>query len=176
MKKTYNWYNLEPKFKNWLIAGNLKLTKKPLSSITVKNYLSDLRHFLGWLIFKLKIKNQKLKIDEDFTSLLPSINADLINEYKSYLVENKIPLKTTNRRLSTLRKFFTFCLDQGWLKENPAKEIANVSLVNNPKKTMNNEEIIQYFEKDLIKENLDENTIKSYLDAAREFLEFAAIN
>jgi hypothetical protein len=30
--------------------------------------------------------------------------------------------------LSTLRKFCTFCISQGWLKTNPAKEISNNSI------------------------------------------------
>lgn len=176
MKNIYNWYNLEPKFKNWLIAGNLissGIAKKKTSQLTqntIKNYLSDIRHFLGWLIFKLQAQNLKLKIEKNFPlAVLNQVSINLIEEYKSYLVENKIPIKTTNRRLSTLRKFFSFCIDQGWLKENPAKEVKNI----NPEKPKNQiEDLLDEFKKDLQKENLEEKTIKSYLTTIGEFLKF----
>ena len=46
MDKQYNFYNFEASFKKFLLAENV-------SPITLKNYLSDLRHFLGWTILKL---------------------------------------------------------------------------------------------------------------------------
>ncbi|MGB9707503.1 MAG: tyrosine-type recombinase/integrase [Microgenomates group bacterium] len=176
MNQGYNLYNFEASFKKFLLAGNVK-------PVTVKNYLSDLRHFMGWLIFKLKTKNQKLKIDEDPVEFLAFITPELIENYKNYLIENKIPLKTTNRRLSTLRKFFSFCINQGWLKENPAKKISNVRLFDWPifKKNQlsanqekitnpNAKKILNQFHQDLLKENLDEKTIKNYLNDVKEFL------
>ncbi|MGB9882963.1 MAG: site-specific integrase, partial [Microgenomates group bacterium] len=139
-EKWYNLYNLEPQFKNFLIAENI-------SSLSLKNYLSDFRHFIGWLIFKLKVKNQKLKVDDDPLKLLAFVTSDLINEYKNYLAENKIPLKTINRRLSTIRKFFSFCISQGWLKENPAKKISNIknqtSNIDNEQKNTKTDEALK---------------------------------
>src|SRR3990167_6549789 len=112
MSKTYNLYNLEALFKEYLSAGNQK-------AISIKNYLSDFRHFAGWMISKVKDQRSKIK-DEEI------ISANDISEYKSYLESNNIPHKTINRRLSTLRKFCSFCISQGWMKENPAKRISNV--------------------------------------------------
>jgi len=157
MNKGYNLYNLEASFKKFLLAGNI-------SPITLKNYLSDLRHFLGWLTFYWKSNNvgtiHELSLQE--LSLQKLITTKTISDYKAYLLENNIPLKTTNRRLSTVRKFCSFCISQGWLKENPAKKIQNLKL--------KIDSIISSFALSLEKENLDQKTIKSYLEVVQEFL------
>jgi len=155
MDKRYNFYNFEASFKKFLLAENV-------SPITLKNYLSDLRHFFGWIILKTKAQNKK-----NFESLSPleflnQIDESFVEEYKNYLVVNAIPAKTINRRLSTLRKFFSFCISQGWLKENPAKKIQNLKL--------KIDSIISSFALSLEKENLDQKTIKSYLEVVQEFL------
>jgi len=110
MSKTYNLYNLEALFKEYLSAGNQK-------AISIKNYLSDFRHFAGWLMSKGGHGGPPLQ---------EPITLNDISEYKSYLELNNIPHKTINRRLSTLRKFCSFCISQGWMKENPAKKVINV--------------------------------------------------
>jgi site-specific recombinase XerD len=170
MSHGYNLYNFEASFKNYLLAGNVK-------PITIKNYLSDLRHFFGWLIFKLKVKNQELnpalregreKIENNPINFLNLITPEIIDDYKTYLYENKIPLKTINRRLSTLRKFFSFCINQGWLKENPARKISNI-------KKNKIEEILNQYKQNLVKENFDTKTINSYLEDIREFLSIIGI-
>ena len=155
MDKWYNFYNFEASFKKFLLAENV-------SPITLKSYLSDLRHFLGWTILKLKAQNKKNIENLSPLEFLNQIDESLVEEYKNYLVVNAIPVKTINRRLSTLRKFFSFCISQGWLKENPAKKIQNLKL--------NIDSIISSFALSLEKENLDQKTIKSYLEVVQEFL------
>jgi len=155
MDKQYNFYNFEASFKKFLLAENV-------SPITLKNYLSDLRHFLGWTILKLKVQNKKNFENLSPLEFLNQIDESLVEEYKNYLVVNAIPAKTINRRLSTLRKFFSFCISQGWLKENPAKKIQNLKL--------KIDSIISSFALSLEKENLDQKTIKSYLEVVQQFL------
>jgi len=127
MDQRYNLDNLEALFKQYLLAGNN-------STLTIKNYLSDLRHFIGWAILKFKVQSSKFKVNqlvpEEFVTL---IETPLIEEYKQYLISNNIPQKTINRRLSTLRKFFTFCIHQGWRQDNPAKKINNLVVSSAPK-------------------------------------------
>ncbi len=108
MSNTYNLYNLEAPFKEYLLALNYK-------SVSIKNYLSDIRHFFGWMTLYSKSKQ-----------LISIIDNKSVTEYKSYLSENNIPYKTINRRLSTIRKFCSFCISQGWMKENPAKKVGNI--------------------------------------------------
>ena len=125
MSDRYNLYNLEASFKEYLVAGN----QKPVS---IKNYLSDLRHFFGWLI--LYLKSNKIDADvnpiigEHISLSLQFVSPKVISEYKSYLSENNIPHKTINRRLSTIRKFCSFAISQGWMKENPAKKVGNIGI------------------------------------------------
>lgn len=118
MAKTYNLYNLEAPFREYLIAGNQK-------AISIKNYLSDIRHFFGWFILFLKSK----KIIAENDDVTKFINTEAIQAYKSYLNEEQSPYKTINRRLSTLRKFCSFCISQGWVIENEAKKIHNIGNV-----------------------------------------------
>jgi len=179
MSNQYNFYNLEASFKNWLIAeidetqsnaiydkNQHETTQKKLTKISVKNYLSDLRHFFGWLIFYLK-SNKVGTIHE--LPLQRLITIKTISDYKTYLLENKIPLKTINRRLSTIRKFCSFCISQGWIKENPAKKVNNIANNSEMLKQVQHD-ILNLFRQDLQKENLDQNTIKSYLETVQEFL------
>ena len=164
MTNQYNFYNIEASFKQYLLAGNKK--------VTVKNYLSDFRHFLGWFILKNKLNSDL----PDITSL---INIRLINEYKSYLIENKIPVKTINRRLSTIRKFCSFCISQGWMKENPGKQVQNIRQAQdsefiegqNQNLKLKTENLLNQFEKDLIKEKTDRSIINSCLNDVQELLQ-----
>ena len=87
--------------------------------------------------------------------------------------------------MSTLRKFFSFCISQGWLKENPAKKIKNLNFFSvhylnkseNPTESKQGDNsklkinpILNSFALSLQQENLDKTTIKSYLEVIQEFL------
>lgn len=164
MEQWYNLDNLEASFKEYLLAGN----NKPVS---IKNYLSDFRHFAGWLSFYLKSHQidvaAGLVSEKDLINQISTlITANIINDYKAYLLENNIPAKTINRRLSTVRKFCSFCISQGWMKENPAKQVLNIK---KPRET-DLTQILADFKSDILKENLDQPTIKSFLNDIEEFL------
>ncbi len=171
MKKGYNLYNLVENFKYWLVAE--KTAKNtPLSKATLKNYASDLRHFLGWSILKLKRQNEKLKIDQlPPRELIPLVDKTLIEEYKQYLTSNKIPLKTVNRRLSTLRKFFSFCINQGWIEENPAKKVKNRVVSSKTQVAKSTIDLINEFKKYLISKKTSDQQITTILTDVKEFLE-----
>lgn len=120
MVARYNLYNLEASFKKYLLAENV-------SSATVHNYLSDFRHFAGWFSLYIESHNNvSLSTSEPF---LPSVlSKQTVFQYRAYLLENKLPVKTVNRRLSTLRKLSAFCINQGWLTENAAKQLGNIDI------------------------------------------------
>ncbi len=149
MVNVYNLDNLEASFREFLLAGNFQPT-------SIRNYLSDFRHFAGWANYH--VAKSQLAKKTDF------IDADLIEKYRSYLVENKLPIKTVNRRLSAVRKFCSFCISQGWMKENPAKRIKNVSL------RFEIEPVLRQYEEDLRKENIDQEMRQNNLTTIQEFL------
>ncbi len=102
MVDAYNLSNLEPLFKNQLLAENI-------SAVTQKNYLSDIRHFLGWLGLYNK---------ENPSNSAYYFDKRAIEEYINYLKTTAVPDKTLNRRLSTLRKFCLFCFNSGLIEAN----------------------------------------------------------
>lgn len=112
----YNLYNLEPKFKAFLLAVNI-------SAISLRNYLSDIRHFFGWLL-----SSGKYKENESIEDNIKAINSIVVEEYRNHH-RTALPVKTINRRLSALRKFLQFCQKEGLITENPAKTVSNISSV-----------------------------------------------
>jgi len=175
MNNQYNLYNLEALFKKYLLAG-IGFRKK-LSHVTIKNYLSDLRHFLGWLTFYLKTHSEKTKaITKKFEVDLATITPDIIQGYKSYLLQNNVPIKTANRRLSTLRKFCSFCINQGWMKENPAKKILNQKISSTLQKSDKDKQTLNKFSRDLYNSGFSKATIKNYLLDVQEFLNVISSN
>ncbi len=147
----------------------LYLKSQGVSPVTTKNYLSDLNHFLAWLMLTLK-KNLILFNPDEPTSIVAQFTPQTISSYKSFLLGNKTPVKTVNRRLSTLRKFGQFCASQAWLKTNPAKEVGNVSLTKAKNQKPKTEQIVYQFKEHLEKEKVSSITIKNYLSDLRHFL------
>lgn len=152
MNKRYNLNNLEALFKDFLLSGIKK------SKNTIKNYLSDLRHFLGWF--------QKMTKDNNTFFLYESD----IEEYKKYLFDSEFPIKTVNRRLSTIRKFCFFCVRRGILRHDPSITLKNIS----PQKILHNKiddmvSIMDTFRNDLISEGLPNQVIKNHLKDMNEF-------
>lgn len=153
----------------------LKTQKVSLSSI--KNYATDLRNFLEW--FTLYLKTRKLDVDQNNPIVLTSfITKEKIELYKKFLISNKTPIKTINRRLSALRKFGSFAVFQQWIGSNPAKNVVNVNLVTNirQERDLKIDKFLSEFENDLKREKVSLITIKNYLVDIRQFLHFLAIS
>jgi len=137
------------------------LKDKKLSEISIKNYVSDLRHFLTW-----SAKN-------NFNDFKPSV----FSTYKSYLTDSKTPSKTINRYLSSLRKFGQFLKEEKMLMINPAEDLENIKSIktglNQVKRpVLLEEDMLGRFGEMLKKERLSQATIKNYLSDINQFLEF----
>lgn len=91
-EKVYKPYKLLQNFKHYLSAEN------GLSHNTVKNYLSDIRHYLGWLQSTRDINDE----------IAAYIKPHIITEYSSYLEATITSPITIKRRLSSLNKFIEF--------------------------------------------------------------------
>ncbi|OGK18762.1 hypothetical protein A3G67_02370 [Candidatus Roizmanbacteria bacterium RIFCSPLOWO2_12_FULL_40_12] len=165
MIRGYNFYNLEASFRHFLTAGN-----KKMSSASIKNYLSDLRHFLGWLVLAVKSKStDALELDSD--NIFQYLTKEVIAQYKAYLSKNDIPIKTINRRLSTLRKFCSFCISQRWIDSNPAKQIHNISSqIIKPGEEIENDLALEQYKESLLNSGLDQKEALKELENIKEFL------
>ncbi len=163
MAKRYNLSNFEAPFKQFLLAENNNVNLNP---ITVKNYLSDLRHFLGWVNTQTELASIS---DFDPQASLEIMTSSLILNYQQYLYKGYIPVKTINRRLSTIRKFFSFCIGQGWIKHNPAKEVQNLKSF-----TTNDFELINQYYNHLVDQRENLLTIDQNIQNVNEF--FKIIN
>lgn len=85
------------------------LRTQQISHTTTKNYLSDIKHFMGWIETN-KIPNQ-----------LNNITITLIKNYTAEVIKNGT-LVTAKRRLSSLRKFFGWAYEQNFINRNPFLE------------------------------------------------------
>jgi len=114
MAKLSNVSNFEALFRSHLVTVNA-------SSATIRNYISDFNHYYGWLNGKLEMKGFKSEVEE----VQRLFSSELFSQYILYQKSVNTPIGTINRRLSTLRKWCSLCISQGWMKENPAKKISN---------------------------------------------------
>jgi len=122
MGKAYNLDNIEALFRDYLSAGNSNL-----GTTTIKNYLSDFKHFMGWI----RAAATHAGTDEPISAL---INEESLRSYLQYLSSQELPIKTLSRRLSTLRKFIQFgehndlnlLISSSVLKQNRTTVVKNV--------------------------------------------------
>jgi hypothetical protein len=124
MDNRYNVAYLEALFKDYLLS-------EKVSKITVKNYICDIRHYLHWMLFNLSnngffsnvIEGDDITFVDCFISLS---SAESIKRYLGYLKENQTPVRSINRKLSSLRRFHKFCVVRSILLEDPTYNIPNI--------------------------------------------------
>lgn len=136
-----------------------------LSPKTHKNYRSDLSHFTAWLILRVRSFGSYV---ETLTESLPFLSKNISTEYKTFLVENKIPVKTINRRLSTLRHLSKFLVSVQALDLDIMDGIENVS--ESKKYKFGSSYLVSEFRAHLEAEKVSKNTIKNYVSDVSQFL------
>ncbi len=115
------------------------LKESSFSSATIKNYLSDIRHFASWLA-GVRIRSLWECAGED------------IQDYCLELVTAKAhPPATVNRRLQSIRKFYRYALESGLVEENPS---LGVKLLPQPRSQ--------------VVRGLNQSEIERFLDAVRQ--------
>src|SRR6185295_7569196 len=95
------------------------LSLQGAADLTIRNYRSDLVHFVHWF---------EGSTTEPFSPA--AITPTDIRDYRSHLlnVERRAPA-TIQRRLAALRKFCQWALDQQQLQEDPSKGVKGVAAV-----------------------------------------------
>lgn len=159
-------------------AGQDKITKNffdylrdlDISKKTHKNYRSDISHFTGWLIFKLKTLGSYA---EELSEAIPFINEKTAWEYKNYLIQNDISENTINRRLSTLRHLARFLTATQIIDFDFMDGISNIQQQEDEEDI---HPIVEEFEKHLKSEDVSKNTVKNYLSDVRQFISWLEKN
>ena len=134
---------------------------KPLSPSTIKNYLSDTKHFLSYL--KNAYQEPNIKPAHITTTTI-----------KNYLSEisKTLPSSTQKRRFSSLKHFTGFLTQTKLIDSDPSKEIDSTTF----KKTTSTIKIIDTFKNHLKSEGLSTSTIKNYASDLNHFLLWATKN
>ena len=152
----------------------LKLQNEGKSKVSVKNYKSDINHFLAWAVLKLKTFGSYAS---SVTEICPFLSKDFFNEYKSYLVQNKVKYKTINRRLSTLRNFSSFLYSTHLIDEDFMAGIQNVGIGKASNMQEKTRDIVDGFRKSLTEDNkISSNTVKNYVADVRSFLTWMSVD
>lgn len=156
--------NIISNFENYLLNA-IKISKK-----SIKHYRSDILHFSGWAILKIKTLGI---LAEEFTQVIPFLSRELLKEYKSYMLSNSVAVKTINRRLSTLRHLSRFLVLNDILHFDFMEKIPNVKK-DNPEYLQ--EHSIQEFSKFLSSEKVSQNTSKNYIADLKQFFSWLETN
>jgi site-specific recombinase XerD len=147
------------------------LANTGISKLSLKNYMSDLNNFASWLItYSSKIGANAVSL----TEAIPFISKEIADEYKTYLFSSTASKLTINRRLSTLRKFGTFLVEENILDTNFASNLENISVAKKKAKVqIHSKDDLLGFEEYLATQGVAKNTLKNYSADIRQFLAWA---
>lgn len=99
-------------------ATHLRVERN-LSPRTRDAYVYELQRFRAWACGALG--EERLAI--------PRVGRETLSAYAAHLREDLAYKPTTaSRSLSPLRVFFRYCLDEGWIDEDPSRDISNPKL------------------------------------------------
>ena len=134
---------------------------RPLSPSTIKNYLSDTKHFLTYI--KTTYQEPNIKPNH-----ITPVNI------KNYLdqLSKTYPYTTLKRRFSSLKRFTNFLYLTKLLNADPIKHLN----LNNTKKNTTTSKILDTFKSFLKSEGLSNSTIKNYTSDINHYLLWANKN
>ncbi|MHB8482017.1 MAG: tyrosine-type recombinase/integrase [Nitrospiria bacterium] len=107
---------IEPRMKiydritSYIYELNQMVLRKEKTMMTFKSYENSLSKFRVW--------GNKMGY--------LSVNKEMIQKYKAFLISEQLLPSTVNLYLVALRKFLEFCADNNWIVENPAKSVSAV--------------------------------------------------
>jgi site-specific recombinase XerD len=148
------------------------LITKKVSEKTISNYKSDLHHFLSWFVDFCD--KQQAPVTNSVSEFLKLISPAILEEYKNEQLTAQNSPSTINRRLSTLRMFFTSCLEAKLIESDPSAEITNINTVKDSQDNLSN--ILNAYTQALIKDGASASTIKNYVGDIDDFLKWITTN
>lgn len=148
------------------------LSSVGISPKSIKNYKSDISHFLGWAILKLKTFGTYV---ENLSELVPFLNRDMVLEYREFSSTNSVARKTINRRLSTLRQLSKFLTTSQILDFDFMEHVKNIE-ASKGKSALSSSSVVEGFISHLEAGSVSKNTIKNYASDVRQFLSWLESN
>ena len=159
------------------------LSEAGLSTVSIKNYLCDLRHFLSFCASTSSV----IPIKEIFQNLNRFLEPYVKAQQSAFT-----PKSTTNRRMASIRRFTTFLSVKFDVQQNVFTQqntshsniktvqwphinhLPEISQVVPPLKTLTSDKILQQFKVSLEKEKRTHSTIKNYLSDLNHFFLWTA--
>ena len=108
MNDAYNSRQIDLIFKQILLAANPQL-----STLSVKNYLSDLRHFIGWHINSVTNEQTISTFQADNDGIVSLFNSEKLSSYESDMRSNLTNESTLKRRMNSLKLVQRYLIDEG---------------------------------------------------------------
>lgn len=140
------------------------ILKQITNKVTLKNYLSDVRHFIRWYEKSFRATFTPQELTQEAIRLYTGVFGASISAGK---IENeeKMSSASLKRRLSSLRNFSQFLSDKGYFSQNPFQLI---------KDELESHQIedkwhIQEFKDYLRSKNISDLTIKNYVADVHSF-------
>ena len=161
MKKTATKDKILEKFHEYL--DSLEISK-----VSHKNYRSDVSHFMGWLIFKLRSWGTHA---ENLTETVPYLKPELAKAYREYLSVNSVAESTINRRLSTLRHLGKFFLESQVLDYDFMAGVTNISTLEAVKEQATSLTIVESFESHLYSSRVSKSIAKNHIEDVEHLLD-----
>lgn len=110
--------------------------KNDLSMATVRNYLSDIRHFIAWCEVTWSQEGEEPRCYSPLAVATPTIT-----EYRAYLqTREQLKPASINRTLISLKRYFSWLTDQGVISRNPAQVVKLVNQVLSPPRHLTDQE------------------------------------
>ncbi|MBT4777806.1 MAG: site-specific tyrosine recombinase XerD [Rhodobacteraceae bacterium] len=111
---------------------NAQVAEFDAAKNTILAYKHDIEHYTNWLAKK---NYNFLKVDQN-----------QIKEYIIYCSDVGLASSTRARRLSALKKLYSFCYDEGWCKLNPSIKISGPRKGKSLPKTLTTAEVSKLLE------------------------------
>lgn len=144
------------------------LLKNGSSEKTRKNYLSDIRHFFRWL---RSFKSVFISSLQPIATLLQALTPLDLEKYKADSIGSNSALATVNRRISSIRAFFSYCQSSGILRNNPASRLGIAQKIE-----AKPEQILSNFYVHLLRKGASKITTKNYVSDVRSFFTWLEAN
>ncbi len=109
--------------------------EEDLAAATVRNYLSDLRHFVFWCESIWKQGRE-----EDLAFVPERVTTPTLTSYRTHLQALHLKPNSINRSLVSLKRYFTWLVTSGQLSYDPAKVVKLVGEEVTPPRHLDDQE------------------------------------